>query len=129
MKHLPNISVKIVPHKKQRYDTAGDYYKENGDWKFTISKMDGDKEFLVLMHELTEWYLTQKSGIKECDITKFDVENVYKLDPVNSDDPGMSKKSPYHKEHLAALRVEKLLAKFLKVDWSEYDDSFGLLVY
>lgn len=122
MKHLPEIYITPIKHKNQRYDTAGDYFEIVGGWEFRISRMNADYEFLVTMHELTEWYLTQKSGIKEKDITKFDIES-------GLDDPGASKKAPYHKQHMFAEKIEKLIAKELKVDWKEYMKSFDNLKY
>ena len=100
------IIVKTIPHKSQRYNTTGDYFEKNGDWLFFVSKSNKDEEFLTLIHELTEWYLTQKRGISEKSITKFDIES-------GLEDPGASKKAPYHKEHLIANKVEKLVSKYL----------------
>ena len=124
MKHLPDISIETIKHEKQRYDTAGDYLQYNKYlWCFYISKMDNiDYEFLVLIHELIEWRLTQKRGIKEEDITKFDIES-------GSDDPGALKNAPYHKEHMFATRIEKLLAKELGVDLDKYCKSFDKLKF
>lgn len=126
MKHLPVIMSAVIPHKSQRYDTAGDYYKEDGIQVFAISKMNADREFMVLVHEIIEWYLTEKRGIKEKDITKFDTLDV---EPKYESDPGMSPKAPYHKEHLFSTKIEKMLCKELGLDWKEYDKSFETLKY
>jgi len=126
-KHLPKIVIYPIKHSQQRYDTAGDYFKDFGGknlWWFHISKMENpDYEFLVLIHELIEWYLTQKRGIKEKDITLFDLKNV------DSEDPGSLKDAPYHREHMFSMKIEKLLAKELGVEWKTYDKSFDKLVY
>jgi len=121
MKHLPAIKIEIIPHNKQRYDTAGDYLKaDSKGWLFRISQMNADAEFLVLIHELIEWYLTQKKDITEQEITDFDIKSGHP-------DPGILKNAPYHKQHMIAVKMEKMLAKILKIDWKTYDASFDKL--
>ncbi len=67
---------------KQRYNTAGDYYATSSGWQFAVSKQKSvDDEFLILIHELVEWYLTQRNGIREEDITAFHVANPSSRDP------------------------------------------------
>jgi hypothetical protein len=125
IKHLPDIKCMVIPHREQRYDTSGDYYMNELEyWEFCISEMEADYEFLVLIHELTEWYLTQKHGIAETDITKFDTIDV---DIEYHNDPGRSPRAPYHKEHMFAERIEKTLAKELDVNWNIYCNYFKKL--
>ena len=123
MKHLPEIHFKAIPHKEQQYETVGDYYKFGG-MQFRVSKMNEDAEFLVLMHELTEWYLTYKRGIKIKDIDKFDInfEKEREMGLHNDqEEPGNSKNAPYYAEHKFATMIERLIARELKVNWKEYD--------
>lgn len=125
MKHLPEIKYKSIPHKSQRYDTAGDYWiDKKGNWEIRVSEMKSDYEFMVLVHELIEFYLTQKRGIKEEDITEFDTKLV---EEKYEDDPGLSPKAPYHKEHMFSTKIEKMLCKELGLDWSKYDKQFSKL--
>jgi hypothetical protein len=120
MKHLPKFSCEVIPHKKQRYNTCGDYLKQNGKWEFKVSKLEcADYEILVMIHEIVEWYLTQNLGIKEEDITYFDTH-----EGKDSDDPGTMKSAPYHKQHMQAMKIEKMMCKFLELDWDTYDKSF-----
>ena len=72
-----------------------------------------DIEFIVAVHELIEMWLTKKRGIQEPDITKFDIES-------GLDDPGESKDAPYHKEHMFAVEVEKILCKELGISYEDY---------
>lgn len=123
MKHLPRIICDVIPHKDQIYDTAGDYEKQHGEWFFTISKMEADYEFMVLVHEIIEWYLTQKRGIKLKDIDYFDMKGEGK----DSADPGSMKSAPYYKEHMFSMKIEKMLCKELGLDWKKYDKSFNKL--
>lgn len=131
MKHLPKIFCNAIPHKDQRYDTVGDYYsailRYHGDKRktqhFFISKTSADYEFLVLIHEMIEWYLTQKRGIKEKDITNFDLmfEGECMDGKWTDEEPGDDPRSPYRKEHKFATKIEKMVAKELGVDWDEYE--------
>ena len=73
LNHLPKINVSVVPHKKQRYPTAGDYFLKGGEACFRISKMHANHEFLVLLHELVEWYLITQKGISIEAIDAFDI--------------------------------------------------------
>ncbi len=70
-----------------------------------------DDEFLILIHELVEWYLTQRNGIREEDITAFDVAHT------SSEDPGSEPDAPYRNEHLAAMEVEKLITDHVNRRW------------
>lgn len=117
------ISITSVPHKKQRYDTVGDYggrFPSNAWVK--ISKMpDWRYMFLVAFHELIEWALCTHRGITNREITDFDKAFEARREPGNLDEPGHDPKAPYRKEHAFAERLERLLAKELDVDWKKYD--------
>lgn len=130
MKHLANIMVGVIPHKNQAYDTCGDYYSLNflgneGTYdNYVISKLKlGWKaELAVLVHEIVEFQLCKEAGIKEQDITKFDIES-------GLDDPGNSKLAPYHKQHKIAERIERQIIKGLGLNWKEYEDCINNLKY
>ena len=126
MKHLPKIVIKAIDHSSHRYETVGDYYEDdltffNEKWQFRVSKTNADYEFLVTIHELVEWYLTQKKGLREEEIYAFDVAFEAKRKKGNTDEPGHDKTAPYHKEHVFAEKIEKLIAKELGVNWKKYD--------
>lgn len=104
-RHLPPIKIKVVD--EQRYHTAGDYYAIPGGWQFAISRQKSiDDEFSILIHEMVEWYLTQRNGTREEDITAFDVAHE------SSPDPGSEPDAPYRNEHRAAMEVEKVLSRY-----------------
>ena len=94
MRHLPKLICDVIPHKEQRYNTGGDYEKQHDDWFFTVSRMTPQEEFAILMHEQVEWFLCQMAGIKEKDITKFDLmwekERLAGLHK-DDDEPGLKK--------------------------------------
>ena len=79
MKHLPDIQCKVIPHESHRYNTVGDYieskYRGGIDRvNFKVSEMNADYEFLVLIHELIEYYLVKRKGIDLEAIDEFDME-------------------------------------------------------
>jgi hypothetical protein len=124
-KHI-DIRIRAIPHKSHRYCTVGDYFTDKrGVEQVRVSEMeDWRYEYLVAMHELIEDFLCQHRGIKEEDITAFDV--LYELERergLHKDDeePGFDKRAPYRKEHEFATKMEMLLAHELKVNWKEYD--------
>lgn len=119
---MKRILALSVPHKVQRYDTVGDYQNYHGCTLFTISEMKDEKyELLVLVHELVEKILCDARGITNDVIDAFDIQ--FEADRVegNTDEPGHDPRAPYHREHVFAERLERLLAAELGVDWNKYD--------
>ena len=122
----------IKPLSKMRYLTTGDYYKTKYGWEI-ISADTGnpDYNFLILVHELIELYLTQRRGIPEPKIKKFDewFENKKTKGRFKSIlSPGHHPKAPYRWEHMFAVKIEELLAKELganrKKQWAAEDKIF-----
>lgn len=117
-----NIEIKSIPHKKQRYETCGDYFEgPKGKMNLRISHTNDDYDFLIALHELIEWKLTQKNGISIGDIDAFDKSFEKKRKKGNFDEPGNDPEAPYHNEHMFATYIEKLLADELGIDWDEYE--------
>lgn len=124
MESLCRIECEAISHRAQRYATVGDYYEQRDTMQFRISKMnDWRLEILVLIHELVEYALVRKAGIKIEDIDAFDIafekerlEGKHK----DSDEPGDDHRAPYRKQHAIATRVEKIVAKALGVSWAYY---------
>ena len=131
---MPKLSytLKIEPWKKMRYLTAGDYFKTKDGWKIVTADMgNSDYNFLVLIHELIELYLTQKHGVTEPRIKKFDEwfeheKSKGKFKKILS--PGRHPKAPYKREHMFAVKIEDLLRKELgvsrKKQWEVEDKVF-----
>jgi hypothetical protein len=90
---MRNITIKVIPDSKQRHETAGDYWiDKRGTIQVRISKSKNCRyEALVLIHEL---FLCK---------------------------PGDDPKAPYHREHRFATRIERLLARELRVNWATYE--------
>ena len=60
---------------------------------------------LVVVHELVEMILTKARNIDWKDIDEFDMNGLGK----DSDDPGSMPEAPYHKEHVFAEKIERML--------------------
>ncbi|HAJ79606.1 MAG TPA: hypothetical protein DCO75_07525 [Fibrobacteres bacterium] len=127
-----DVNIKTIPHQDQRYDTAGDYIigAISGDGHTRAIELiyvseigNHDYEFLVAVHELIEWYLTERRGIKETDIMAFDVDHP------DLDDPGNDPAAPYHREHMFATEIEKMLCAEMGLDWNVYYKAFDGLEY
>ena len=127
-----NINIKTIPHKEHRYPTLGDYWRNtDGKQEMRISEMGNDDyAFMIAIHELIEWYLTEKRGIKEEDIKAFDElfekERLRGLH-AEKEEAGFDSRAPYLKEHAFATNIEKQLAKELGVNWDKYDADIKAL--
>lgn len=118
------ISVKVIPHKAQAYETVGDFLTENGCLIVKVSDMGNrDYEFLVAIHELVEAYLCQKRGITDEEITAFDVAFEEKRQPGDLSEPGDSRDSVYQNEHCIATSVERLMCAALGLSWQDYETA------
>lgn len=116
-------------HKDQRYETIGDYWIDSSNIdQIRVSLLGNDDyEFLVAVHELIEMYLCKKRGIKDEDITAFDIKFEKKRKKGNTDEPGDDSKAPYRKEHFFATNIERMIASELGVDWNKYADAVEAL--
>jgi hypothetical protein len=117
-----SLDVKTILHKDQRYDTAGDWFDQDGTYYFKISDCKNKKyEWLLAIHEIVERAL--------CDVNGVDAESVDKFDMKFRGDgePGDSPRSPYRTEHCYATAVERMLCAAMGVNWKEYDDFVSKL--
>jgi len=137
------IDFEIISHRKHRYETVGDYFKQRGVWFFRVSRMK-DKRYsmLVFAHEFIEWLICQVQKIKATDIDKFDVayesarqkhlnwkengESRLGKAPCGCtfyDEPGDDIHAPYREAHQVATACERLIAKALGVEWAGYEEA------
>lgn len=116
------IVIETIPHANQRYATCGDYFEEDGVKHIRVSTL-GDRrmEMLVAIHELIESALCDERRIPEPAVKAFDEAHP------ESDDPGGLPDAPYHREHMFAEFVEKIIATELRVDWDRYGDRIKVL--
>lgn len=114
------------PYKKMRYPTMGDYlyHLKQGWFKVTIAETGNiDYDMAIFIHEIKEAYLCWKAGIKENDITAFDImfENERKASlHKENDEPGDDPRCIYRKEHQLATQDEKKFIKDTGNTWKKY---------
>jgi len=115
--------LEVISPRKQRYETHGDWIPGEPA-RIVSSRFENENyEFLLLFHELIEYELCRKRKITDKEIMKFDKkferERKKGLHPANAE-PGNNRKAPYMYEHRFALKLERMMAKQLGVDWKEY---------
>lgn len=119
------LNIKTIPVQDQRVTTLGDWW-ENADGSFEIRLTDMGNwryEFLVLIHELTEWSICQHLGIatKDCDDFDFLFEaEIKRGEQSPEDEAGFDHRCPYGKGHVWGDRMEKLFCFLLGVKWKAY---------
>lgn len=120
-----NITIRTIPHSNHRYPTCGDWQfdpKDPSNRVLTISVSDMDNtlaEFLVAIHELIEAMLCRQDGVTEARVDEFDMNwNKAHIYPEPGDDP----EAPYHRQHVLAGTIERLLAQLLGIEWEHYED-------
>jgi hypothetical protein len=77
-----------------------------------------DYEALIFIHEFVESYLCWKAGIKENDITDFDVW--FEKEKIEGE-PGDDPRAPYFIQHQIAGEFEKDFCRRLGIKWEDYD--------
>jgi hypothetical protein len=122
----PLFAVSQVPHRKQRYETVGDWIPGKPA-QIRVSKMkDHRYVFLVALHEMIEYELCKMHGITDKEVVAFDVnfeaERRMNLHPIDAE-PGDHPKAPYKNEHEFATTIEMMVAQKLGVRWSDYEKS------
>lgn len=135
--HLPKITIHTIPHEKQVYETVGDWRIGDNKVDIYVSEMNPEYEFLVGIHETIEFYLCKMAGVSEDEVNAFDMDYeesrrdgcdaMCGCRPTKTSEPGFDKHAPYKKQHAFATQIEKLLAKFLKVKWKEYEKTINEL--
>ena len=129
---MKKIEISVIPHKKQRYETVGDwFYDKDETLHIRVSDMgDWKKEMLVAVHELVEVILCKANGVTQGVVDDFD--NLYeeereKGNPLFQGEPGDDDKAPYGVEHCFATAVERMLCAALDVSWGDYDKKVNEL--
>jgi hypothetical protein len=111
-----------------RNNGLGDYLKHpldpEGPWAVLAADTGNrDYNFMILIHELVEMFLTERRGIPEEDITDFDrrfeVRRLRGEAPADAE-PGDDPESPYFNEHQCAMVVENFLCDELRIDPKKY---------
>ena len=121
---IPLFTISQVPHRKQRYETVGDWIPGRPA-QVRVSKMKDQRYvFLVALHEMIEYELCKMHGITDREVVAFDVnfeaERRMNLHPLDAE-PGDHPKAPYRTEHQFATMIEMMMAQKLGVSWSDYE--------
>ena len=122
----PVFMISQVPHRKQRYETVGDWIPGKPA-QIRVSRMKDQRYvFLVALHEMIEYELCKMHGITDREVVAFDVnfeaERRMNLHPLDAE-PGNHPKAPYRNEHEFATMVEMMVAQKLGVSWSDYEKT------
>lgn len=141
------IIIKTIDHKKQPYNTCGDWRWENKKGKpinqtEALARADTDDcvlrinisnlkswryEMLVAIHELTETLICLNDGVLVEDVDAFDKAFEAAREEGNEDEPGDDPTAPYVEQHCVATAVERLLCASLGCDWRTYEEKVGEL--
>ena len=113
------ITIEVIPHRLQRYNTAGDWtidvegniairVSDMGDWRYNAA---------VAVHELVEALLCRRAGVSQAEVDRFD-------DGFQGEgEPGDDHDAPYAQQHCFATAVERMLIAALEVPWDEYEKA------
>jgi len=122
--------VSEVPHRKQRYETVGDWIPGK-PVAVRVSRMKDERYvFLVALHELIEYELCRMKGITDERVVEFDK----KFERERSmglrekwEEPGDDARAPYRREHQFATMIERMVAQKLAVRWPDYEKTVTAL--
>jgi len=122
----PVFTIAQVPHRKQRYETVGDWIPGKPA-QIRVSRMKDQRYvFLVALHEMIEYELCRMHGITDREVVAFDVnfeaERRMNLHPIDAE-PGDHPKAPYRNEHAFATMIEMMVAQKLGVSWGDYEKT------
>jgi hypothetical protein len=117
MNPTSHTEIRFLPQRELRNKQVGDYYKDAyGKQHFEIA-MTGKWEFdmLILIHELVEATLCRRRKIPDSAI-----DEGWDFVHPELDEPGADKRAPYHKEHMFAEKIERMVCKELGFSWKTY---------
>ena len=119
------ITIEVIRHEDQRYDTPGDWLWPNEhNLLIRVSDMgDWRKEAAVAVHELVEAILCKNDGVAEGAVDAFDMSPEGKM----CVEPGDSLLAPYHRQHCFATAVERMLVAALGMPWAEHEGTVEAL--
>lgn len=120
------LTLKTLPHAKQRYNTVGDYtldrdlFEGEEVWRFTVTETeDWRSQAAIFLHEFVEAMLCKERGITPEAVDDFDMGPLGR----QSEDPGDHPQAPYAKEHRFAENLERLLIAELGLTWAEHEEE------
>jgi hypothetical protein len=129
---INKISIHVIDHQSQRYETAGDWQlypgsvDEEGDYlTIRASRLKDDPNnffaLAVAYHELGEALGCIANGVTQKQVDDFDLKFKGKGEP--GDDP----KSPYQLYHGFATACERILIGAMGLSWGMYEKAINSL--
>lgn len=123
---VTRVTIDVIPHRLQRYDTCGDYVYDGEGWlQIRVSATaDWREAMTVAVHELVEALLVVQRDIPIQSIDAFD--QAYLVSNPD-DEPGDAPAAPYYDEHQSATVVEYLMAHEFGLHWPSYEEHVDAL--
>jgi hypothetical protein len=123
------IIIETIPHSAQRYSTVGDWqWNDEGDeLKIKVSEIHHyniNSLLLIGVHEMIEALLCARQGLTSDDVDVFDLEWTPHSGLI---EPGDDPRAPYHREHVFASNIERLIAFYLGFNWQKYEAEIAKL--
>ena len=129
---IKKITIEVIPHLEQRYNTVGDWQFERSPegeptaLNIKVSDLDDQAYFILIgLHEAIEALLCEKRGVKESEVDQFDLNwkpsRVHWSSDTVPNEPGEDYYSPYYQEHQIATGIERLLAARMFTNWARYE--------
>lgn len=115
------IVIETIPHSEQRYPTLGDWQFDEAFEELTISVSQTfcrASNNLIAVHELIEALLCEQRGITQVEVDAFDTKW---LPHDGLFEPGDDPDAPYHREHLFADTIERLMAQQMLFNWRRHE--------
>lgn len=117
---IAKVIILTIPIHDQRYPTAGDWEFEGNALTIRVSDTgDPRSNMLVALHELVEAVLCNWHGITQSVVDAWDIHGP----GAELDEPGDHVAAPYHKEHVLAEIVERLVAQSFPISWKEHEEN------
>lgn len=126
------ITIEVIDHHDQRYDTVGDWVlnPEKEELQIWVSNLGNWKyNFMIGFHEMVEAMLCFDRNISTEEVDKFDMDYEKKRDVGDTSEPGDDPDAPYYDEHFFATSLERLLCRELGMYWNDYEQKVNDLEY
>ena len=112
-----HTEIRFLPQHELRNKQVGDYFTDAYHVRQFEIALTGRYEFdiLILIHELIEATLCRRRKILDSAI-----DEGWDFIHPELDEPGADPRAPYHKEHVFAEKIERMVCKELGFSWKAY---------
>jgi len=124
---IEHITLDLIDHADQRYNSVGDWFLNEHDPTHLIVKVTrlpdlalAFAQWAVGIHELVEALAALAAGVTVAEVDVFDKQ--FEIDHSHDDlEPGDDPRCPVFQQHQLALEVERMFIKALGVEWEQYE--------